>query len=258
MRRLAMPAIMQALLDPNSPLAPMLRDGPMATAMDARVRGIAASRCGARSRPACRSLPDPTRGNPATFHGISLVRELELLGAGRHAADRRAAGRDLAPRRPPRSIHARPHFRRARWRISCCSRRIRPKTRAPIAASCRSISAAERSIDRLTWTLRTAGVRMYADRHARRSRLKQLGWEPFAWLIYSLPYLFSSLLSPRVRGPAALVSGVLRRLPGAVLRRALRAQPAHPLDRRRSRRHRVLRQHRAIRRRRVSSSTARR
>ncbi len=32
------------------------------------------------------------------------------------------------------------------------------------------------------------------------SRLKQLGWEPFAWLIYSLPYFFSSLLSPTFAG----------------------------------------------------------
>ena len=31
---------------------------------------------------------------------------------------------------------------------------------------------------------------------ARHSRLKQLGWEPFAWLIYSLPYLFTSALAP--------------------------------------------------------------
>ncbi len=32
------------------------------------------------------------------------------------------------------------------------------------------------------------------------SRMKQLGWEPFAWLIYSLPYLFSSILSPTFEG----------------------------------------------------------
>ena len=32
------------------------------------------------------------------------------------------------------------------------------------------------------------------------SRVRQLGWEPFAWLIYSLPYFFSSLLSPTFAG----------------------------------------------------------
>ena len=31
---------------------------------------------------------------------------------------------------------------------------------------------------------------------ARRSLLRQIGWEPFAWLIYSLPYLFTSALAP--------------------------------------------------------------
>ena len=38
---------------------------------------------------------------------------------------------------------------------------------------------------------------MYADQvMVRCSRLRQLGWEPFAWLIYSLPYLFTSVLAP--------------------------------------------------------------
>jgi two-component system sensor histidine kinase DesK len=29
-----------------------------------------------------------------------------------------------------------------------------------------------------------------------RLRLRQIGWEPFAWLIYSLPYLFTSAIAP--------------------------------------------------------------
>jgi two-component system sensor histidine kinase DesK len=38
---------------------------------------------------------------------------------------------------------------------------------------------------------------VYADQvMVRCSRLRQLGWEPFAWLIYSLPYLFTSALAP--------------------------------------------------------------
>jgi two-component system, NarL family, sensor histidine kinase DesK len=31
---------------------------------------------------------------------------------------------------------------------------------------------------------------------ARRSWLREIGWEPFAWLIYSLPYLFTSAFAP--------------------------------------------------------------
>ena len=30
---------------------------------------------------------------------------------------------------------------------------------------------------------------------ARRSWLRQIGWEPFAWLVYSLPYLFTSAMA---------------------------------------------------------------
>lgn len=38
---------------------------------------------------------------------------------------------------------------------------------------------------------------MYPDAGmARRSWLQKIGWEPFAWLIYSLPYLFTSALAP--------------------------------------------------------------
>ncbi len=66
-------------------------------------------------------------GNPATFHGISLVRELELLGQ---------AGMPLTtccrprPRVPPTASvnQASAASPPAQWPISSCSRPIRPKT----------------------------------------------------------------------------------------------------------------------------------
>ncbi len=77
-RRLANPAIMQTLLDPASPLAPMLNDGEAATAMARAVEGSLQ-----QVRKAIRSgvpvLAGSDAGNPATFHGISLIRELALL-----------------------------------------------------------------------------------------------------------------------------------------------------------------------------------
>ena len=77
-RRLANPAIMQTLLDPKSPLAPMLNDGETATMMGKVFEGSLQ-----QVRNAIRAgvpvLAGSDAGNPATFHGVSLVRELELL-----------------------------------------------------------------------------------------------------------------------------------------------------------------------------------
>ena len=77
-RRLAMPAIMQTLLDPSSPLAPMLRDGEMATAMTRAFEG-SLQQVGRAIKAGVPVLAGSDAGNPATFHGIALVRELELL-----------------------------------------------------------------------------------------------------------------------------------------------------------------------------------
>ena len=77
-RRLAMPEIMQLLLDPKSPLAPMLNDGPAATAM-AGAFASSIRHVRAAVRAGVPVLAGSDAGNPATFHGISLVRELELL-----------------------------------------------------------------------------------------------------------------------------------------------------------------------------------
>ena len=73
-----MPAIMQSLLDPKSPLAPMLRDGEMATAMARAFEG-SLQQVRRAIKAGVPVLAGSDAGNPATFHGISLVRELELL-----------------------------------------------------------------------------------------------------------------------------------------------------------------------------------
>ena len=77
-RRLANPSIMQTLLDPKSPLAPMLSEGDAATMMGKVFEGSLQ-----QVRKAIRAgvpvLAGSDAGNPATFHGVSLIRELELL-----------------------------------------------------------------------------------------------------------------------------------------------------------------------------------
>jgi imidazolonepropionase-like amidohydrolase len=77
-RRLANPAILQTLLDPKSPLAPMMREGEEAATMARAVEGSLQ-----QVRKAIRAgvpvLAGSDAGNPATFHGVALLRELELL-----------------------------------------------------------------------------------------------------------------------------------------------------------------------------------
>ena len=77
-RRLAMPQIMQSLLDPKSPLAPMLGEGEMATTMAGAFAGSLQQTAKA-IRAGVPVLAGSDAGNPVTFHGISLIRELELL-----------------------------------------------------------------------------------------------------------------------------------------------------------------------------------
>ena len=77
-RRLANPAIMQTLLDPKSPMAPMLNEGEMSTAMARAVEG-SLQQVGKAIRAGVPVLAGSDAGNPATFHGVSLLRELELL-----------------------------------------------------------------------------------------------------------------------------------------------------------------------------------
>jgi len=77
-RRLAHPAILQSLLDPASPMAPFLRDGDMATRMAQALAGSLEQTARA-IRAGVPILAGSDAGNPVTFHGVSLIRELELL-----------------------------------------------------------------------------------------------------------------------------------------------------------------------------------
>jgi imidazolonepropionase-like amidohydrolase/ABC-type multidrug transport system permease subunit len=77
-RKRANPAIMQTLLDPASPLAPMLGDGEAAAAMARAVEG-SLQQVGKAVRAGVPVLAGSDAGNPATFHGVALIRELELL-----------------------------------------------------------------------------------------------------------------------------------------------------------------------------------
>jgi imidazolonepropionase-like amidohydrolase/ABC-type multidrug transport system permease subunit len=77
-RRLAMPSILRTLIDPRSPLAPFLREGEpgdrlakaFAGSLDQTARAV---------RAGVPVLAGSDAGNPVTFHGVSLIRELELL-----------------------------------------------------------------------------------------------------------------------------------------------------------------------------------
>jgi len=77
-RRLAHPAILRSLLDPASPMAAVLQEGDMATRMAQAFAGSID-----QTRRAIRAgvpiLAGSDAGNPVTFHGVSLIRELELL-----------------------------------------------------------------------------------------------------------------------------------------------------------------------------------
>lgn len=77
-RRLAHPAILQSLLDPSSPMAPYLRDGDAASGMAKALAG-SLDQTARAIRAGVPILAGSDAGNPVTFHGVSLIRELELL-----------------------------------------------------------------------------------------------------------------------------------------------------------------------------------
>jgi len=77
-RRLAHPGILQSLLDPASPLAPFLREGDMATNMAKALAG-SLDQTARAIRAGVPILAGSDAGNPVIFHGVSLIRELELL-----------------------------------------------------------------------------------------------------------------------------------------------------------------------------------
>jgi imidazolonepropionase-like amidohydrolase/ABC-type multidrug transport system permease subunit len=77
-RRVAHPAILQSLLNPTSPMAPFLRDGEMFTRMGQAFAG-SIDQTARAIRAGVPILAGSDAGNPITFHGVSLIRELELL-----------------------------------------------------------------------------------------------------------------------------------------------------------------------------------
>jgi len=77
-RRLALPEIMQTFLDPKSPLADMLGEGEMRARMKGALDG-SLQQVGKAIRAGVPVIAGSDAGNPVTFHGISLIRELELL-----------------------------------------------------------------------------------------------------------------------------------------------------------------------------------
>jgi imidazolonepropionase-like amidohydrolase/ABC-type multidrug transport system permease subunit len=77
-RRLSAPMILHSLRDQESPLTPLLRD----PAAIARLEAAFAGSLDQTSRAIKAGVPilaGSDAGNPVTFHGVSLVRELELL-----------------------------------------------------------------------------------------------------------------------------------------------------------------------------------
>ena len=77
-RRLAHPQILASLLDPKSAIAPMLTDGETADKMAQAFQGSLAQTARA-IKAGVPILAGSDAGNPVTFHGVSLIRELELL-----------------------------------------------------------------------------------------------------------------------------------------------------------------------------------
>lgn len=77
-RRLALPAILHTLLDPTSPLAPFLSPGKTADRLAQALAG-SLDQTPRAIRADVPILAGSDAGNPVTFHGVSLIRELELL-----------------------------------------------------------------------------------------------------------------------------------------------------------------------------------
>src|SRR6185436_9217261 len=77
-RRLANPDILRSLLDPKSPMTPYLADGEMSTRMAQAFAG-SIEQTSRAIKAGVPILAGSDAGNPITFHGASLVRELELL-----------------------------------------------------------------------------------------------------------------------------------------------------------------------------------
>ena len=77
-RKLALPSILQSLRGAQSPIASLLTDGPATDRLNAAFAGSLEQTARA-IRAGVPILAGSDAGNPLTFHGVSLIRELELL-----------------------------------------------------------------------------------------------------------------------------------------------------------------------------------
>ena len=77
-RRLSAPSILQSIRTDDSPLAPLFRDAAMMKRLEAAFAG-SLEQTSRAVRAGVPILAGSDAGNPVTFHGVSLVRELELL-----------------------------------------------------------------------------------------------------------------------------------------------------------------------------------
>lgn len=77
-RKAAIPAILQSLRGEASPIASLLTEGPRADRLSAAFAG-SIEQTSRAIRAGVPILAGSDAGNPVTFHGVSLIRELELL-----------------------------------------------------------------------------------------------------------------------------------------------------------------------------------
>jgi imidazolonepropionase-like amidohydrolase len=174
-RRLALPAIMQTFLDPKSPLKPMIDEGETSTTM-ARAFAGSLQQTAKAIRAGVPILAGSDAGNPVTFHGVSLVRELELLAqagmpltevlksATSRAADRMGQSSSDASRPAPSPTSS---SSRRSHRASQCL----PKDQA--------VYLGGRKLDDATLT-KCTGAWRHGIRHANHDpgpkRFRDLGW----------------------------------------------------------------------------------
>ena len=132
MRRLAMPAMLQSLREPDVSSGeasarrrrwPRRMERALAGSIDQTARAI---------RAGVPILAGSDAGNPVTFHGVSLIRELELLAqAGMPLGEvLKSATSRAADRLGQATLGG---SRRGRWQTWSCSTRIRRSTSGPIA-----------------------------------------------------------------------------------------------------------------------------
>ena len=220
-RRLAIPAVLQTLLDPNSPLGPFMRAGALADRMAQAFAG-SLDQTARAIRAGVPILAGSDAGNPVTFHGVSLIRELELLAqAGMPLGDVLKS----ATSRPADRFGQSSLGRIAAGAIAdIVILEDDPTERVAAYRRVVSVYLGGRKLDPAASRRHrpAPGVRVYAEAGMEptpRQRIRELGWEPYAWLIYSLPFLFASFDRAPLRPRNGRHAGGVRRVPDAVRRR---------------------------------------